>query len=272
MKKILCRKRLLWVVVTFLMILLVGCSNMADRQENEELFQVSTLNALMQGYYDGEITVAKLLQNGDTGLGTFDTLDGEMIVCDGVVYQAKADGSVQIANDEITTPFACVTFFDQDITLDDLSGASDLQELKTYLDQSISAQDGSGNLFYMAKIEGEFSMIHLRSVPAQGKPYRELAQIADEQQEFFHKDVLGCLIAVRCPEYVAGINMPGWHIHFLSADYTMGGHVLDLAMIQGAGYLDITPEFDLLLPQTAAFAGLDLTQNMQDQTVKVEGK
>lgn len=45
-----------------------------------ELFQYSTLEALLGGVYDGEVTVGELLTHGDFGLGTFNSLDGEMII------------------------------------------------------------------------------------------------------------------------------------------------------------------------------------------------
>ena len=57
----------------------------------------------------------ELKKHGDFGIGTFDALDGEMIVLDGVVYQAKADGHIYQAADNLTTPFATVTYFDSDL-------------------------------------------------------------------------------------------------------------------------------------------------------------
>ena len=63
----------------------------ADR---ETLYQVSTIDALMQGAYEGVQPVSEIRKHGDFGIGTFDALDGEMIVLDGTVYQAKADGKI----------------------------------------------------------------------------------------------------------------------------------------------------------------------------------
>ena len=51
---------------------------------DDTLFQTSTITALSAGDYDGELTVAQLKEQGDFGLGTYDALDGEMIVLDGV--------------------------------------------------------------------------------------------------------------------------------------------------------------------------------------------
>ncbi|MGO0041548.1 acetolactate decarboxylase, partial [Streptococcus suis] len=47
------------------------------------LFQYNTLGALMAGLYGGSLTVGELLEHGDLGLGTLDSIDGELIVLDG---------------------------------------------------------------------------------------------------------------------------------------------------------------------------------------------
>ena len=43
------------------------------------IYQTSLMSALLSGVYEGETTMADLLQHGDFGLGTFNHLDGEMI-------------------------------------------------------------------------------------------------------------------------------------------------------------------------------------------------
>ena len=75
------------------------------------LFQISFLSRLLDGDYDGLISVKQLKEKGDFGVGTFDAIDGEMIVLDGIVYKAKGNGTVEIADDKETVPFANVTFF-----------------------------------------------------------------------------------------------------------------------------------------------------------------
>ena len=61
-------------------------------QEPVKLFQYNTLGALMAGLYGGTMTVGELLEHGDLGLGTLDSIDGELIVLDGKAYQAKGSG------------------------------------------------------------------------------------------------------------------------------------------------------------------------------------
>ena len=62
------------------------------------IFQNSLMTALLDGIYDGEMTISELLGKGNFGLGTFDGLDGEMIILDGTCYQLRGDGSAQIAD------------------------------------------------------------------------------------------------------------------------------------------------------------------------------
>jgi len=110
------------------------------------------------------LAVEELLSYGNTGIGTFDGLDGEMIMLDGVVYQAKADGSVNLADLEGTTPFACVTPFEADLTLDNLSNISNIEELKSLLTAEITQKYQNPNLIYAAIITGNFAQVHLRRI------------------------------------------------------------------------------------------------------------
>lgn len=74
--------------------------------KSSKIYQVSTLQALALGYSRSVVTVRELMEHGDTGLGTFENVDGEMIILDGVCYQARPDGSVVRSEDEAGVPFA----------------------------------------------------------------------------------------------------------------------------------------------------------------------
>ena len=65
--------------------------------------------SLMAGNMAGTITLADLLKHGSTGIGTFDGLDGEVIILDGEVYQAVSDGTVNhVTDSQAKMPFASV--------------------------------------------------------------------------------------------------------------------------------------------------------------------
>lgn len=238
----------------------------------DAIYQVSLLDGLMQGEYDGTATVGELLQEGNIGLGTFDQLDGEMIVLDGVVYKAKSDGSVEVAGDSQTVPFAAVTNFDHDIAAIPLSSIADFGSLKVALDDIIANETGDFNRFYVAEIKGDFDVVHVRSVPMQSKPYKPLAEVTKNQAEFVYENIRGTAVAMRFPDYMQGINLPGWHLHFLSDDKTKGGHVLDLKLADGTVSMDTVLAFQLVAPGTESFANLDLGADLSQQTTTVESK
>ena len=92
------------------------------------LYQVSTANALVEGIYQGAVLVGTLRKHGDLGLGTFENLDGEMVILDGHFFQVRSDGSVTEAGDDVLSPFAVITHFKSDLTVD-LPICPDLSEL-----------------------------------------------------------------------------------------------------------------------------------------------
>jgi acetolactate decarboxylase len=211
------------------------------------IFQLSTIDALLAGVYDPCGTVGELRRHGDTAIGTFEALDGEMIGLDGVIYQARADGTVRVMPDAAGVPFAVVTWFDTDRRLGPLAAAS-LDELNRLADAALPTP----NLFYTVRLDGVFARVKARSVPRQNQPYPPLAVAAKQQAVFEWRDVAGTLIGFRCPPYVKGVNVPGWHWHFLAADKSRGGHVLDLTFSGLTARLDGAAAFTMRLPETAA--------------------
>ena len=255
------RKRLILIL---LVSGLAGCSAGVARAD-DVLYQVSTIAALLEGVYDGEVTVAALRSRGDVGLGTFGALDGEMVVLDGTVYQVTADGRARVAPDDLTTPFAAVTPFESDVAAS-LDGRIDLRELQVALDLSLPSR----NLIYAVKVTGEFAYVKVRSVPRQEKPYPKLTEVVKAQPVFEHRDVRGTLVGLRMPAYVKGINVPGYHFHFITEDRTEGGHVLDCILTRGRADIDTTFALEMALPRDEAFAEADLSGDRQGEVHAVE--
>ena len=241
-----------------------------DDTKSDKLFQVALLQSLMQGEYDGVITVGELKNFGDIGIGTFQSVNGELIMLDGKVYQAIWDGSVEIAEDTETVPFSNVTFFDSDIKFDNVNAAS-IEELKNSLNKIVD--EHGKNQFYMAKVKGVFSSIFVRSELAQKEPYKPLdAALKTDQREFSYKDISGTIVALYCPDYMDGLNSPGWHLHFISDDGTKGGHVLDFEFKSATVELDIISEFAMIVPNRASFNQKDLAADMKEAIEEVEVK
>lgn len=237
----------------------------ADR---ETIFQVSLLQGLTLGDYYGSVTVKELKEKGDTGIGTFEGVNGELIMVDGVVYRAKSDGSVEVAPDDETIPFSNVTFFDADST-EEISGISNINDLKEYLNGKVD-EFGKNN-FYMIRIDGAFKNVFARSELKQEEPYKTLADaLSTDQREFDFTEANGTVVGLYCPEYMRELNAAGWHFHFVSEDKQNGGHVLDLDIDNAKLTWDNTPGFNMLLPDTQMFPTLDLTTDQSEDIKKVE--
>ena len=233
-----------------------------DPADHEAVYQVALLQSLAQGYFDGTVSVGELKQFGDTGIGTFDGLDGEMIMLDGTVYRAAADGTVSAVEDNAMVPFANITFFEEDGSIS-IENATDIQVLTGYLNEVV-AEHGK-NLFYMVKVTGTFSDILVRSEPKQEKPYRLLDEaLAADQVEYEYTDINGTLVGLFCPVYMKGLNSAGWHFHFVSDDLTRGGHVLQVSIASAQASYDITGNFRLFLPDNEDFQGINLGRDMDD--------
>jgi len=241
-----------------------GCSP-AIQVDRDILYQASTIGALMKGIYEGQMTVGELRPYGDFGLGTFEALDGEMVELDGKFYQVKLDGSVYAVPDSIKTPFAAVTFFDNDKAVN-LDSQLDLNGLQSFMDTLLPGI----NLFYAVKIDGKFSYMKTRSVPAQVKPYPLLTDAIKDQQIKEFKDVEGTMIGFRCPPYIEGVNVPGYHFHFLDKDRKQGGHVLDCTTSGVTIVVDKTAAMIMELPDTPDFNMLNLGQGQPEGLKQVE--
>ncbi len=232
------------------------------------MYQVSTLQALTQGDFYGNATIGELLEKGDTGLGTFKDVDGEMIVLDGKCYRAKADGTVELAKDTDSTPFASVTFLNKSIAFN-INEEQSMADVLTHLDAKVQAA-GENNI-YACRIDASFREVYARSEMKQQEPYKTFAKVLEtDQREFKFKDVSGSLVCVYFPKYMDGLNMAGWHVHFISDDRSMGGHVFNFTLKEGRVQLGATSGFTFMIPKTEYFQGLKLTEVSKEEIASVE--
>lgn len=254
-------------LVLFLLFCSVGSAAPAVAKEADTLFQYSTINGLLNGFYDGDLTFSVLAANGDLGLGTFNHLDGEMVAVDGMFYQVRMDGAAYPVSGFQKTPFAVVTHFDIDQGAV-LPGNLDYAGLQ----QELTRLASNRNHFYAFRIQGRFAKMTVRSVPAQSPPYRPLAEVVKEQAVFQYEDVEGTLVGFYTPDYMKGLNVPGYHFHFLNNDRTRGGHVLALQSVAGKIEIDEVSEVLMSLPNSQTFAALELAKNQDRELEKVEKK
>lgn len=214
------------------------------------LYQYSSLNALMEGVYDGQLSVGELKRHGDTGLGTFNGLDGEMIVLDGRVYQIKGDGTVYAVADSVETPFADVVFFKaaKSFTVDNEISCDELQKM-------ILQIVPSSNIFYAVKINGLFKHIRARAVKAQSKPYPRLIDAAADQGTFDFSSISGTVTGFYFPETFGGLSVGGFHVHFISDDRKSGGHLMSCQISRATVLIDYLTDFTLELPKSGGIYG-----------------
>lgn len=260
------RNKFLYAVTAIffvLSILFFSCSKEEDQPQ--AIVQISTIDALMQGVYDGTISLSKLSGFGDFGIGTFNALEGEMVFLDGKFYQVKADGKIYKPEKSVLSPFATVTYFDPEIKYE--VSAMSYPGLKTAIDSLML----SSNLFYAIKLHGTFNRVKTRSVPMQQKPYPPLVEVTASQPEFETETVTGTLSGFYCPPFVTGINVPGYHLHFLSDGQDFGGHVLEFELSNGELFLDQINNFKLILPEDGGFLETDLTNDLTGDLEDVEG-
>ncbi len=205
--------------------LMFGCDNSVDSQpqtETDYLFQYSSKERFLAKEYDSEYSIKQLLKNGDTGLGTFNGVDGEMIVENGIVYQVKGTGEVVISPMSSYTPLAIVKNFNADTTFS-ISSKLSREQIENILTPILKKHNNVAAI----RIDGLFESIKSRSVFKSEKPYPTLSEIVEEQQVFNFEKIDGSIIGFWYPLHFDGVNFPGYHFHFLSKARNGGGHLLD---------------------------------------------
>lgn len=224
-----------------------------DEARAHALYQTSTMSALLDGIYDGNVTIAELLDHGDFGLGTFNHLDGEMVVNSGQCFHLFSNGEVRVARPDELTPFAAVTWFDPDLTID-IEGATSRAEVLSLVNHRLSSE----NLFHAIRVTGSFSTVSTRTAARQEAPYPPLAEATDSESQRAFAAVEGVVLGFRAPDYEQGLSVAGYHLHFLNDEHTGGGHVLDFVLTEGVVEISTLSEIHLSLPTSGPFLTADL--------------
>jgi acetolactate decarboxylase len=235
-------------------------------REPHVLFQASTIGALLDGAFDGDLSFAELARHGDLGLGTLNRLDGEMIALDGEFFRADVDGAIEPVPPEARTPFAVVTRFEAEIE-ERLEGGLSHGELLARLDALVPPGASSCAI----RLDGRFELVRARSVPAQTPPYRPLTEVVADQHVFDLRDIAGTMLGFRFPAYAEGIEIGGYHLHFISDDRRRGGHVLDSRSSALRVRLDPSNDLHVELPPRIGLADPDLAAATHEAVIRVEG-
>ncbi len=228
------------------------------------VYLTAPVNSLVLGYYRQNTPIAEIRRHGDFGLGTFNNLDGEMVVLDGTVYQVKADGAAAEVKDDEESPFACVTFFSPDST-EEIDG----RRLEDKLEELLDGLIPSPNMLYAIRIDGRFEYVRTRSVPPQ-ENYRPLVEVARRQPIFEFEQIEGTLCGFYTPRFMSSLNVPGYHLHFLTADRLRGGHLLEACLEKVTISLQHIPKLELGLPLTLDYLTADLSGETEKDLKEAE--
>jgi acetolactate decarboxylase len=216
--------------------------------EAHTFFQASTLDSLFAGKLEGDLSFGELAGHGDLGIGTLNALDGEMIAVDGRFLRADADGAISDVPAAARTPFAVVTFFEPSESFA-VEGPLDHDAFLAELGRRSAAASCA------VRIDGDFELVRARSVPRQRPPYRSLSEVAEEQHVFELTEIAGTMVGFRFPDYARGLEVPGYHLHFVDAERRRGGHVLGCRPLAVEVQVDPSAELHVELPPGVELGG-----------------
>jgi acetolactate decarboxylase len=228
--------------------------------------QFAVLDALLAGAYESGMPAAEVTRHGDFGIGCCDSLGGEVVLLDGVLYECTlGDTPTPMAPDEIL-PFADLCRFPDAATAVSVDGA-DLAGVTAAVERGLASR----NLFHAVRWDGVVASVRTRVTPRQQHPFRPLPEVTREQIETVTEGVEGTLVGFWAPAIYQGIAVAGLHLHFLSADRRVGGHVLDVTVGDGDLRVAAFARFDLHLPVDETFLRTELTHDDDHRIVAVEG-
>ncbi len=231
------------------------------------IYLCAPINAIVEGIYEEKIPIAEVRKHGDFGLGTFDHLDGEMVMLEGNTYQITSAGLVHKVEEEALTPFSCVTFY-QPVRHAELKGETSHEGFLEWIRRLLP----SPNIYYAIRIDGVFDYIKARSVPKQEcyQTCPPLVEVADKQPVFHFADIEGTLAGFFTPEFMGSINVPGLHLHFLSRDVNRGGHLLECRPRGVRVGVQFIYTLELALPRSLDYLSWDFRRDIRQDLNRAE--
>lgn len=206
------------------------------------LYQYSHYAALEQGCYDGALSIAELKQHGNLGLGTFNALDGELMVIENQYYHCS-QGRALLALDDQRLPWAAVTWFEKECSFS-MDHIASLDALEAF----ILTQIPSRNYPMAIKIKAVVRNICIGSVPKQTKPYKTIAALENDFVPMHFGDRRVDMAGFYAPHFMFPIKSSGIHLHCVDETRQIGGHVLSFDLLEGTAEVQALQMFNLTLP------------------------
>jgi acetolactate decarboxylase len=256
-----------YAILLYLILFSMACNNalppgaknsVGDKVENE-FYHYSIWAALVNKIYDGNLTVKEAKMHGDIGIGSYNGVDGELVMMDEILYQIPSSGKVKVASDSMRIPYLNTTFFNKEISYD-LNDRMNYDSLR----KKIQFHFPSRNFFYAFKIHGEFDTLKLGSMQKQERPYlQSLDSLLPNRPKFDHTNISGTMVGFWCPDFIGDINVAGFHLHFLSDDKKTGGHVLEFTGKNFKVDMDKLTSYRFILPDTEDYEKVNLEKKYQ---------
>jgi acetolactate decarboxylase len=255
------------LLLCLLIIFVISCkrqaaeekSTGADTVTKDRFYHYSIWTALVNKVYDGTLTVAEGKTKGDIGLGTYNGADGELIMLDGIMYHVPSTGEVKVAGDTMHIPYLNAAHFSKDDSFE-INDRLNYDSVRKLIQQHFPSR----NFFYAFKIHADLDTLKLGSLYKQEKPYQEgLDSLMPKRPKFNHTNVSGTMVGFYCPDFIGDINVAGFHLHFLSDDKKVGGHVMEFIGKNIKVEMDKLHSYNFVLPETEDFNKVNLEKKFQ---------
>ncbi len=179
----------------------------------------------MQKNYDGDYSIKQLKQHGKVGLGTFNGLEGELVIVDGRFYQCTKGKTIQLAADDALIPWANVTCFTDAASIVSLENIININQLESKLFELTDMSQAP----YVFHIRANFNNVLFRQVLKQKKPYTlSIEEVYEKSPLEDTGPITADLVGFYMPEFMQTIQPKGLHLHGISANEQSGGHVLEV--------------------------------------------
>lgn len=209
-----------------------------------EYTQFYSLYTIKNGIFTGDIKLSEVIKCGNFGIGTFNNIDGELVVIDGKIYRTKADGTAEIVDNlDEKTPYAIVTEFQPEIehnvaqlNFSDL--IDEIDTMRSKLRESILC----------IEVAGIFKWVQTRAPEPSYPPYKDLADIIADQPSTTFDNINGNVVGFYTPEFLSALGVPDYHFHFIDESRGFGGHLQDLYLDEGVIKIQCVDEIKVVKP------------------------
>jgi acetolactate decarboxylase len=256
------------------LIVLSGCKSARVQQQQTSrdlrgqdfMYQYSIIDALMAGVFDGDLNIASLKTKGDFGVGTFNKVDGELLMHNGRVYKVSYDGSVSEAKNTDSTSAAFVKFFKADTAVTIKGENLSYEKVQEHLIKILNP-----NEIYAIRVNGDFSTMTTRAARPAKAPYKTLTEHLKANQAIFElKKTTGTCSGFLLPPYLARTNVPGFHLHYLATDLKSGGHIFKFTTNSVRVEIDMAKGFVIENNTNAEFRNVNLKPDRGEELKKIE--